>query len=124
MAVASPSLITGIDIVAYLVQDPDRAVAFYRDALGLPVLREYGGNGAEFELADGTTFGVWKMDDGTFEPSQGVMFSVPDLKAAIPIYLERGVKLAGNGHIEESPVGFMAFGEDTEGNKFILHQRK
>jgi hypothetical protein len=29
-----------------------------------------------------------------------------------------------DGAIEESPVRFMAFGTDTEGNNFILHQRK
>ena len=83
MSVASPSLITGIDITTYLVTDAARAIAFYRDTLGLPLSREYGGQGAEFELSDGVTFGLWKMDDGNFMPSQGVMFAVPDIRAVL-----------------------------------------
>ena len=64
------------------------------------------------------------MDDDSFMPSQGVMFAVPDITVAVETYRSRGVKLVGDGHIEESPVCFMAFGEDTEGNHFVLHQRK
>ncbi len=28
------------------------------------------------------------------------------------------------GHIEETPVCFMGFAEDSEGNHFVLHHRK
>ncbi len=124
MSVASPSLITGIDIITYLVTDAARAIAFYRDTLGLPLLREYGGQGAEFELGDGVTFGLWKMDDESFMPSQGVMFAVPDIRAAVETFKSRGVKFVGDGQIMENEPCFMAFGEDTEGNHFVLHQRK
>jgi catechol 2,3-dioxygenase-like lactoylglutathione lyase family enzyme len=120
----STTAITGIDITTYLVQDVERAKRFYRDTLGLPLSDEYGSQGAEFELADGSSFGLWKMTDGSFHPSGGVMFAVADLAAAVPEFKKRGVTFEEDGAIEESPVCYMAFGKDTEGNSFILHQRK
>jgi len=113
--------ITGIDISTYLVKDPDRAVAFWRDKMGLNVTHLFEGRGAEFELPDGSAFGLWKMDDGSWSPGNGIMFAVSDIQQAIDYYRGRGVKIEGP---EESPVCHMAFGEDTEGNNFILHQRK
>ena len=124
MPVANSTSIKGIDIVTYLAQDADRAKAFYRDLLGLPVSTDYGPQGAEFELADGATFGIWKMTDGSFRPSGGIMFAVDDLKAAVAGYKSRGVSFEDDGAIEETPACFMAFATDPEGNTFILHQRK
>ncbi|MBV8205076.1 MAG: VOC family protein [Candidatus Eremiobacteraeota bacterium] len=122
MATATSIKITGIDIHCYLVKDPQRAIAFYRETLGLtPSWEEE--QGAEFELADGTTFGVWKMSDGSWHPSAGVFFAVPDLKEAIAQLRARGVKFE---HPEpfESNVCHMIGAEDSEGNTFMLHQRK
>lgn len=124
MAVAGANAIKGIDITTYLVQDPARAKAFYRDTLGLDVTQEYGEQGAEFTFADGTTFGIWKMTDGSYRPSGGVMFAVDDLESAVREYRSRGVAFEDDGAIEETPACYMAFGTDTEGNSFILHQRK
>jgi predicted enzyme related to lactoylglutathione lyase len=113
--------ITGIDVHAYLVKDPARAIAFYRDVLGLPTAREMP-QGAEFDLADGATFGVWQMDDGSWHPSAGVMFAVPDVHRAVDQFKERGLKVLF-GPFENEDC-FMASCEDTEGNSFLLHQRK
>ena len=124
MAVAQTSPIKGIDITTYLAQDAERAKSFYRDVLGLEVTAEYGAQGAEFTLGDGTTFGIWKMSDGSFRPGGGVMFAVDDLRSAVELYKSRGVAFDDDGAIEDNPVCFMAFGTDTEGNSFILHQRK
>jgi catechol 2,3-dioxygenase-like lactoylglutathione lyase family enzyme len=56
--------ITGLDYAGFLVADPQRAIAFYRDVLGLhPTDIDEGGRGAEFTLADGSTFGVWRPTD-------------------------------------------------------------
>jgi predicted enzyme related to lactoylglutathione lyase len=118
---ATATTIKGIDVHAYLVKDPARAIAFYRDALGLPVSTQME-QGAEFELADGSTFGVWHMQDGSWHPSAGVMFAVHDLAQAAPIYRERGVKFL-DGPFDTGSC-HMAVCEDTEGNSFILHQRK
>jgi len=92
MTTATQATITGIDVHAYLVKDPARAIAFYRDTLGLTPSWEHP-QGAEFELADGSTFGVWKMDDGSWHPSAGVMFSVPDVRQAAEQFSARGLKV-------------------------------
>jgi len=119
----SDTTITGIDIHVYLVRDADRAIAFWRDVVGLPVLSEYPGRGAEFELADGSTFGLWKPEgDQPWQAGNGIMFAVPDLDATVARLREQGAKISP--HVEESPVCRMAFGEDTEGNAFILHRRR
>lgn len=123
MAVIDSTAIKGIDIVTYMVVDAERAKAFYRDVLGLGLTIEYGTQGAEFGLSDGATFGIWQSD-GAFVPSGGVMFAVDDLHSAVADFKSRGVTFEADGAIEESRLCFMAFAKDTEGNTFILHQRK
>ncbi len=114
--------ISGIDIHTYLVKDADRAIAFWRDTMGLKLTWQMEGMGAEFELPDGSTFGLWKMDDGTWMAGNGIMFAVPDVAAAVAELKAKGVTFYD--HIEETPMCTMAFGEDTEGNRFVLHKRK
>ena len=47
--------IMGVDLFAYLVGDPARAIAFYRDVLGMtPTDVDDQGRGAEFTLPDGS----------------------------------------------------------------------
>jgi predicted enzyme related to lactoylglutathione lyase len=122
MATATSIKTTGIDIHCYLVKEPKRAIAFYREMLGLTPSWE-DEQGAEFELDDASTFGLWKMSDGSWHPSAGVFFAVPDLKEAVEQLRARGVKFV---HPEpfESEVCHMIGAEDSEGNSFILHQRK
>jgi predicted enzyme related to lactoylglutathione lyase len=120
-AIAQAAAIKGIDVTTYLVKEPKRAIAFWRDVMGLPVQYE-GEQGAEFELADGTTFGLWRMDDGSWHPGHGVMFHVDDVRAAAELFRSRGAQI--EEHVEENSACYMAFGEDTEGNRFILHQVK
>jgi predicted enzyme related to lactoylglutathione lyase len=115
--------ITGIDLSGYMVKDGPRAIAFYRDVLGLEPTTVYpGGMGAEYEFSDGTTFGLWfGGEDMPWQRGNGLLFAVDDLAAAVA-----AVKAAG-GKIEmehESPVCFMAITEDSEGNQVILHKRK
>jgi predicted enzyme related to lactoylglutathione lyase len=117
----SDTKVTGIDITVYPIVDPARAKAFYRDTMELPMSEEEE-QGAEFILSDGTTFGIWKMDDGHFTPTHGVMFAVPNIHKAVAHYRAKGVKIME--HVEETRVCHMAFAEDSEGNHFILHQRK
>lgn len=112
--------INGIDSHTYLVKEPARATAFWRATMGLRLTWE-AERGAEFELAAGASFGLWKMDDDSWMAGNGVMFGVPDIDAAVAHYRAKGVRIAD--HIEGSPVCRMAFGEDSEGNHFIL-QRK
>ena len=111
--------IKGIDVTTYLVKEPKRAIAFWQDVMGLPATY-VSEQGAEFELADGTTFGLWRMDDGSWHPGHGVMFHVDDVRAAADHFRSRGAQIVD--HIEDNAQCSMAFGEDTEGNHFILHQ--
>ena len=46
------------------------------------------------------------------------------MKAAVAELRDRGVVFNDDGEIEETLVCYMAFGNDSEGNGFILHQRK
>lgn len=113
-------MITGMDICAYLVREPQKAIEFYRDVLGMtPTDIDDEGRGAEFSLADGSTFGVWKPEEGG--TGGAIMFAVPDAKAAVEQYRSRGLQISD---VTESPVCYMAFASDPEGNMIIIHQRK
>jgi predicted enzyme related to lactoylglutathione lyase len=67
-----------------MVKDAQRAMAFYREVLGLEPARVYPENrGCEYDFADGTSFGLWGAGGQLpFQPSNGVLFAVDDLDAA------------------------------------------
>src|ERR1700682_6168470 len=101
-----PFKITGMDLSGYMVKDAARAIAFYRDILGLEPVKVYPDDlGAEYELADGTTFGLWSAGGMIpFQPSNGILFAVDDLDAAVAAVKARGIP----GHLEdETPVCFL-----------------
>ena len=112
--------VTGIDASYYFVKDYARAAAFYKSLLGADPTQAYDGMFAEWTFDDGQSFGIYKGEQ--WEPGAGVMFAVDDVGAAADDLRARGVAIGE--HIEETPVCFMAFGKDTEGNSFILHHRK
>jgi predicted enzyme related to lactoylglutathione lyase len=116
--------ITGMDLSGYMVKDAARAIAFYRDALGLEPLVVYPENrGAEYELPDGTSFGLWG-GGGTvmpFQPSNGILFAVDDLPAAVAALQARNIPVVME---HETQVCSMAMVHDTEGNMVTLHKRK
>ena len=116
-------IITGIDRSDYMAKDPARAIAFYRDVLGLELQSLAPDNGGgEFELSDGSTFGLWMGDAAMpFQPSNGVLFAVDDLEAAVSALEARGIAIIAR---LETPVCFMALIHDTEGNVVTLHKRK
>ncbi len=49
------------------------------------------------------------------------MFGVKDIKGAVDAMRSRGAELS---EPMETPVCFMSFGKDPEGNPFMIHQRK
>jgi predicted enzyme related to lactoylglutathione lyase len=121
---ASPAAtITGLDITYHVVTDIPRAKAFYRDVLGMTPTHEYPGDqGVEFEFADGQTFGIWKPDEASgMKPHAGTMFAVPDAHAAVAAIRARGGTISD---VDETPVCFMAFGNDPDGIGYVIHQRK
>ena len=113
--------ITGMDLVCVVARDVSRTVAFYRDILGITPTRDEPG-GAEFELSDGSTLGVWNPGPGDEGPPAGtVMCAVPDAKATVEAIRTRGGTISD---VQETPVCFMAFGNDPDDVAYIIHQRK
>ena len=124
MASPLPFKVTGMDLSGYMVKDAARAIAFYRDVLGLePVLVYPDNRGAEYELPDGTTFGLWGGGGFVmpFQPSNGILFAVDDLDAAVAAVKARGLPVLMQN---ETNVCFMAMINDSEGNMVTLHKRK
>ncbi len=76
----------------------------------------------EFD-AGGVTFGVGNGEPLGFTPgtSFGLMLEVDDVAAERSRLLERGITV---GEFIETPVCFMTFVTDPEGNIVGLHQRK
>ncbi len=117
--------VTGIDLSGYMVKDAPRAIAFYRDVLGLEPSRVYSDDrGAEYDFPDGTTFGLWGGGDASgvpFQPSNGILFTVADLDKATASLREHSIPIVAEF---ETPNCRMAAVNDTEGNTVFLHQRK
>ena len=108
-----------IDFVSVPTRDTSRAVAWYRDVLGLP----------ESEFAEGevetpnVTLGFWKPEEQgePFVPNEnGIALRVADVEAAVEEVRAAGGEVLG---IEDSGVCHMGFVKDPDGNVLILHRR-
>jgi catechol 2,3-dioxygenase-like lactoylglutathione lyase family enzyme len=109
-------MIGPIDHVYYWTRDMDAAVAFYRDVVGLELLRREGGEWAEFD-GGGIRFAL----HGTDEPSGAgtVVLRVDDLEQARWTLASRGAVFdAYVGEVE----GFARFAtfRDPDGNPVQL----
>jgi len=120
---AAGTKIVGVDIFGPPTRNAPRLITFYRDVLGMtPTAIDDGETGAEFELADGTTFGVWQPPQPPGEaPGCAALFAVGDINASLALFRSRGAKL---GDVIETPVCFLALGTDPDGNQYGIHQRK
>jgi predicted enzyme related to lactoylglutathione lyase len=114
-------VVTGIDAHIYNVKDFDRALAFYKALLERDPTTLMPGTWAEFELPDGSAFAIGKHENHPWQPGYTILFAVPDVAAAAELVRKNGGRAKEPG---ESPVCYMSFGEDTEGNQIVLHQRK
>ena len=120
----APIRIRGLDLSGYMVQDAPRAIAFYRNVFGLePTLVYPEDRGAEYDLPDGTTFGLWGGGGKVmpFQPSNGILFAVDDLDAAVAQLAARDIAVRFQ---TETPFCRLAMINDSEGNIVTLHQRK
>jgi len=116
--------IKGMDLSGYMVKDAPRAIAWYRDVLGIEPARVYSEDrGAEYDLPDGTTFGLWGGGGRVmpFQPSNGILFAIDDFDGAVASIKARGIPIVMQN---ETPVCFMAMLNDSEGNLVVLHKRK
>ena len=108
-----------VDFVSVPTRDTGRAVAWYRDVLGLP----------ESEFAEGEvetpnlTLGFW-LPEEQGEPfvanENGIALRVADVEVAVAEVRAAGGEVMG---IEDSGVCHMGFVKDLDGNVLILHRR-
>jgi catechol 2,3-dioxygenase-like lactoylglutathione lyase family enzyme len=117
------SLVTGTDFVCVPTKDYEAASKFYGDVLGLEFSKRWGDRPAgEFETGSLTLAVMESAAFGSeFSPAAGIALHVDDVAAARAELESRGVEFAGD--ILDSGVCHMAFFEDPDGNKFILHHR-
>lgn len=108
--------------IAYSVADVPRAVAFYRDVVGLSPGEMSSEHWVEFDVG-GTTFGVGNGSSIGIAPGsqQSAAFEVDDIAQERERLSAAGVTV---GEIWDSPVCFGCFVTDPDGNRFALHQRK
>jgi catechol 2,3-dioxygenase-like lactoylglutathione lyase family enzyme len=108
-----------VDFVSVPTRDAARAVAWYRDVLGLSVSQC---TEAEVETPNVTlSFWVPEEDNIPFAPNEsGVALRVADVHAAVEEIRAAGVEVMG---IEDSGVCHMGFVKDPDGNVLILHKR-
>jgi predicted enzyme related to lactoylglutathione lyase len=118
------SLVTGVDFVAQMAKDFDRAVVFYGETLGLPRSVHIPDRGfAEFETGN-LTISLLDPAKMGIEHSTGtnsIALHVDDVAAARATLESRGVEF--HGEILDSGVCHMTFFNDSEGNALMLHHR-
>ena len=108
-----------VDFVSVPTRDSARAVAWYRDVLGLPV-SEY--TESEVETPN-VTLSFWNPEEQgeAFVPNEnGIALRVPDVHEAVQELRAAGGEVIG---IEDSGVCHMGFVKDPDGNVLILHRR-
>ena len=105
------------------VTDVDRAVAFYRDVLGMTFLFRVQGQPMAFFDCDGVRLYLGVPEADEFR-SRGVLyFTVEDIAEAHRVLAERGVEFRDEPHLvhraERSEL-WMAFFTDPDGNNLAL----
>lgn len=114
--------IQAIGQIAVSVEVLDRAVAFYRDVLELPLLFQI--NGLAFFDVNGTRLMLSKPEGAsTHSPSSIFYFVVDDLQKTYSTLKQREVRFLDKPHLIAKMNGtetWMAFFHDSEGNTLAL----
>jgi catechol 2,3-dioxygenase-like lactoylglutathione lyase family enzyme len=117
-------LVTGTDFVTIGTRDIEKAVAFYRDVLGLEQAKQWGSMPAyEFETGN-LTIALMQTDAFgiEFQPTTvPIALRVDDVEAARAELESKGVEF--KGETIDSGVCHQAIFEDPDGNVLDLHHR-
>ena len=109
-----------LDYLSVPTRDVERAIAFYRDVLGLPASEFTDG---EVETPN-VTLSFWnpERDGEEFVPNvAGFALRVADVETARRELEAKGVEF--RGEIVDTGVCHMAFFTDPDGNDLMLHRR-
>ncbi len=107
------------DAVYYHVTDMERAIAFYRDTLGLRLTSR--GYVARFDI-DGVLFELVPNAPGNVLPGTGnarLSLGVTDIQQAVATLQARGVATTP---IKTEPGGLLSYFRDPDGNEICLWQ--
>ncbi len=111
------------DFISVPVTDLERAKAFYRDTLGLPVVDDPGF--PEFQLGENVSVYLINMESigSSFQGphTAHIALRVPDVAETRKELEAKGVEFAGD--ILDTGVCHMAFFKDPDGNALMLHRR-
>ena len=109
------------------VGDVDRAVAFYRDTLGMPFLFQVPGQPMAFFDLDGVRLYLGAPESEEYR-SRGMLYlRVDDIEDAVATLRERGVSFVGEAHLiaqMEDHDLWMAFFRDPDGNNLALMEER
>ena len=111
-----------IDFVVVFVADMDRAVAFYRDTLGIAIAGGEVPHPVWNELeTEPVTVALFANTD-TAGSNASIGIAVDEVQAAVAELRDAGHEIALD--TIETPVCYLATMHDPDGNILILHQRK
>lgn len=115
MTRVADAIVNRLDLTFYWVADMDRAVAFYRDVLGLRLIRRDENKWVEFD-SGGRRLALHSVAEGQAMKPGGAtaVFSVDDLDRAKSELVTRGVHFVHEGDV----AGYARFASflDPEGN--------
>lgn len=120
-AAIAPFGLATIGQIAVSVKDVDRAIAFYRDILGMKLLFQFPNMG--FFACDSVRLMISHAEKPDEQFSSVIYFKVPDIQQAFQTLSERGVSFEGAPHLV-APMPdhdlWMAFFRDPERNLLAL----
>ncbi|MCA9737316.1 MAG: VOC family protein [Gemmatimonadota bacterium] len=113
--------------IAVHVEDLPRAVGFYRDVLGLPLLFEAPPSLAFFDCGGVRLMLSGASEPGFDHPASILYYRVADIVAAHAALRERGATFVDEPHVvhrTERYALWMTFLRDTEGNTLALMEER
>ncbi|MFZ1993261.1 MAG: VOC family protein [Solirubrobacteraceae bacterium] len=110
-------MIEGISAIWLPVSDMRRAVAFYRDSLGLEVL-EHDDDWSEVTAGD-QRIGLNASESPVGDGGAVIAFAVDDIEATIQQLKDQGVEFSGE--LSEHPWGQIAPFKDPDGNDLQVY---